>query len=234
MRACTARATSGASRTHGEVEFLGRIDSQVKIRGYRIELGEIEAVILEDPDVKNAIVSTVPVGQPAQDIAAYIMLVPGCGQVETVKERLALELRRRLPVYMVPAYIDVLDAIPMLASGKADRKALPEPKSARLSIRTGDYVAPETDCERKLAAAWAVIFGREDISVTDDFFLDLGGHSLFAAQAVSKLRTDAGLSSPERGGPVRESEHPGSGSLRGPFETGRRGGRDGNRRAAAA
>jgi non-ribosomal peptide synthetase-like protein len=180
----------GRFTSNGEIEFLGRIDSQVKIRGYRIELGEVEAVILEDEGVNNAIVSTVPVGQPAQDIAAYITLAPGCPPVEAVRERLALELRRRLPVYMVPAYIEVLDSIPMLPSGKADRKTLPEPGSPRLHIRTGDYVAPDTDDERKLAAAWAGIFGREDISVTDDFFLDLGGHSLFAAQAVSRLRSD--------------------------------------------
>ncbi len=179
----------GRFAPNGEVEYLGRIDSQVKIRGYRIELAEIEAVLLEDPAVENAIVSTVPKGLAPQDLAAYVTLRRPSG-VDDVKARLAAELHRRLPAYMVPAFIEVLDRIPMLPSGKADRKALPDPVSTRLAARAGAYVAPSTESERKLVALWQTVFGEAPISVEDDFFLDLGGHSLFAAQLVSRLRRE--------------------------------------------
>lgn len=178
----------GRFTANGEVEFLGRIDSQVKIRGYRIELGEIEAVLLNDPGVENAIVSTVPAGAPAQDLAAYITLRNSGADLEGLRERLGDELRRRLPAYMVPAYLEVLPHIPMLPSGKADRKALPSPVLPRLSARRGAYEAPATPLEERIASVWRTVFGREDISVEADFFTDLGGHSLFAAQVVSKLR----------------------------------------------
>jgi non-ribosomal peptide synthetase-like protein len=173
----------------GEIEFLGRIDTQVKLRGFRVELSEIEAVLAEHPAVECAVATTVPAGGPPQDIAAYVTLrshVP----VEDLREQLAEKVRGRLPAYMVPAYVEVLDRMPMLASGKADRKGLPAPVLPRVGARAGDYVPPETALERKIAAAWHEIFGREDISVEADFFLDLGGHSLFAAQLVSKLRAD--------------------------------------------
>jgi non-ribosomal peptide synthetase-like protein len=186
----------GRFAPNGEVEFLGRLDSQVKIRGYRIELAEIEAVLLEDPAVENAIVAAVPAGAPAQDLAAYITLrAPSA--VEAVRERLAGKLRLRLPAYMVPAYIEVLDAIPVLASGKADRRALPAPVLPRVAIQAGAYEPPASPLESKLAAAWQALFGIERISVDSDFFLELGGHSLLAAQLVSRLRKEpemAGLS----------------------------------------
>ncbi len=94
------------------------------------------------------------------------------------------------PAYMVPAFIELLDAIPMLPSDKADRSRLPRPAGPRLAAGDGDgdEVPPETPLEREIAAAWAQVFGHEISSVEADFFLDLGGHSLFAAQVVSDLR----------------------------------------------
>jgi non-ribosomal peptide synthetase-like protein len=186
----------GRLTPNGEVEFLGRIDSQVKIRGYRIELGEIEAVLLDDPAVGNAIVIAFPASAPAQDLAAYITL-RAPSPVEPVRERLAAELRHRLPAYMVPAYIEVLDTIPTLANGKADRGALPAPVLPRVAFQTGSYEPPATPLEHKIAAVWQALFGLERISVHSDFFVDLGGHSLFAAQLLTRLREQpemAGLS----------------------------------------
>ncbi len=177
----------------GEVEFLGRIDTQVKIRGYRIELAEIEAVILEDAAVNNAVVAAYPSGAPAQDLAAYVTL-RAPQPIEPVRERLAGELRRRLPVYMVPAYIEVLDAIPVLASGKADRRALPAPVLPRVAFQGGAYEPPSTALERKIADSWQALFGLERISVDSDFFLDLGGHSLLAAQLLTRLRQHSEMS----------------------------------------
>ena len=177
----------GRLTPNGEIEYLGRIDTQVKIRGYRIELSEIEAVLIEDPAVEYAVVGTVPLGAAPQDLAAYITL-QASEPVDALRERLAERLRGRLPVYMVPAYIEVLERIPMLASGKADRKGLPAPVLPRLGARTSEHVPPATELELTLAAVWQETFGREAISVEADFFLDLGGHSLLAAQLVSKLR----------------------------------------------
>ena len=182
----------GRMAPNGEIEFLGRIDSQIKIRGYRIELAEIEAVILEDPAVGSAVVSTVPLGGPPQELAAWLTLRPGAS-ADAVRERLAGELHRRLPAYMTPAFLEVLDTLPMLPSGKADRKRLPAPVLPRVAARQGAYVAPEGRLEKKIAAAWQALFGREDISAEADFFLELGGHSLFAAQLVSRLREAAEL-----------------------------------------
>jgi non-ribosomal peptide synthetase-like protein len=186
----------GRLTPNGEIEFLGRIDSQVKIRGYRIELSEIEAVLLDNPAVEDAIVTAYPPDAPAQELAAYITL-RAPSSVEPVRERLAAELRHRLPAYMVPAYIEVLNAMPVLASGKADRRALPAPVLPRVAFQAGGYEPPATPLEHKIAAAWQALFGLERISVCSDFFLDLGGHSLLAAQLLTRLRRQpemAGLS----------------------------------------
>lgn len=171
---------------NGELEFLGRIDNQVKIRGHRIELGEIEAVLLRDAAVANACVAVA--NSATQDLVAYITLRQKSASVDSVRSRLADELRRSLPPYMMPAFVEVLDSMPALAGGKIDRTRLPAPASARLTASSEQYVAPDSPLERKLASEWASIFGRNHISVSADFFLDLGGHSLLAAQLISRLR----------------------------------------------
>jgi non-ribosomal peptide synthetase-like protein len=178
---------------NGEIEFAGRIDSQVKIRGYRIELSEIEAVLLEDAAVRDAIVA-LTTGDAVQELAAYIVLRGADGDGGALKKRLHAELRRRVPPYMVPAYIEILDAMPMLPSGKADRSRLPAPRSPRCGGGSENGTLPETPLERELAAAWSEVFGRTDITVEENFFTDLGGHSLFAAQVVSTLRENESLS----------------------------------------
>jgi hypothetical protein len=179
----------GRLTPEGEVEFAGRIDSQVKLRGYRIELAEIEAVLLENSAVKDAIVKVVSDG-PMQELAGHITLAAPMADLAGLKKALREELRQRVPSYMVPAFLEVIEAIPMLPSGKADRAALPAPTSPRLGGSTA-CVPPETALERELAEAWGKAFGRTDLSVEDDFFTDLGGHSLFAAQVISDLRRRA-------------------------------------------
>lgn len=172
----------------GEIEYLGRIDGQVKIRGYRIELSEIEAVVLEDPAVENAIVSAVASGGVVQDLAAYLTLRSRETPVEELRRRLHASLRRRLPAYMVPAYIEVLDELPTLAGSKAARSRLPAPVSPRLGAGSGVVVAPSTPVEVAVAEVWCLVLGLSRVSVEDDFFVDLGGHSLSAATVVSRLR----------------------------------------------
>ena len=172
----------------GEIEFLGRIDSQVKIRGFRVELSEIESVINSAKGIRTSVVSVNTTSSGIQKLAAY--LVP-----EGKKEAVDLAevynlLKDRLPSYMVPQYLDFINEIPMLSSGKADRKSLPLPKNSIRSIKSGTEVKPRNEIETKIADVWKSVFKLESASVTDHFFNDLGGHSLFAAQAVSALRKD--------------------------------------------
>ncbi len=183
----------GVFTPDGEIEYLGRIDTQVKIRGYRIELAEIEAVLLEDAAIANAIVALVSGEGGVDELAAFV--VPrGDVDFAELRERLRMTLRLRLPVYMIPSYLERLDAIPMLPSNKADRSRLPRPSGPRLSAGgAGDEVPPDTPLERQIAESWARAFGHEINSVEADFFLDLGGHSLFAAQTVSDLRQNPTL-----------------------------------------
>ena len=170
----------------GEIEYLGRIDDQVKIRGHRIELAEIESVLLEDAALRNAVVVKVS-NAMGDDLAAYVTLAAR-EDVEATRQRLHAALRTRLPACMVPAYIEVLDEIPVLASGKADRTRLAMPTQPRVKSDPIEHAPPSTPLERELAAAWSKVFGSDEISATADFFLDLGGHSLFAAAVVSRLR----------------------------------------------
>jgi non-ribosomal peptide synthetase-like protein len=168
---------------HGELYFLGRLDDQVKIRGFRIELSEIEAVLLENPQIKAAAVAVTEVGEMKQ-LAAFVV----CNGREDDLDRNAIGdvLRGRLPPYMVPQYLDVIEALPMASSGKVDRKSLPAPRTLLNCV--GEIVQPEGELETQIAAAWAQAFRLPEISATADFFLDLGGHSLLASQSVSLVR----------------------------------------------
>ncbi|MEU6077018.1 amino acid adenylation domain-containing protein [Micromonospora sp. NPDC047074] len=177
----------------GEIEYLGRADSEVKIRGHRVDLGEIESVLLEDPDVAEAVAALVPVGDgpdAPHELAAYLV-VPDSDQAGDDERfpRLCQTLQTRLPGYMVPAFLDVVTALPTMPSGKVDRRRLPPP-DRRLTLPTGPLVAAEGELEKQVRAAWAEAFGidAEALSVEADFFTDLGGHSLLAARVVSLLR----------------------------------------------
>ncbi len=184
----------GRLNEDGEYEYLGRIDTQVKIRGYRIELSEIESLLLEIPGVGNAAVGIVNGVANVVELAAYV--VPQAGfDIEELRRIIQVSLRKRLPPHMVPAYIETIDAIPTLPSHKTDRSRLPHPVRSRLAGDTDDVIIPPTtDLERQIAACWSRAFDQEVRCVEVDFFLDLGGHSLFAARVVSDLRELPGLS----------------------------------------
>ena len=173
----------------GEVEFFGRIDDQIKIRGYRVELSEIASVLLEHDNVASAaVIAHDRAGVPA--LAAYVV----ADDQEKEIDRIALlaALKAKLPVYMIPSYLDVLDNLPMLATGKVDRKRLPAP--VRPLVDEANVGAPPVNAlEAKIADTWATIFGVTSVGVEQDFFLHLGGHSLFAAQMVALLRSRANL-----------------------------------------
>jgi non-ribosomal peptide synthetase-like protein len=169
----------------GNIEFLGRVDNQVKLRGFRVELSEIESVLMQCPDVQTAAV-VVREDAGIQQLVAYLVTRDQCAIDE---ENLRDILRARLPVYMMPALFEVIDALPTLPSGKVDRKALPAPKPREKPARQ-DCVPPRTETETKLVAVWTDLFAAGPVSIHDDFFLDLGGHSLLAARMVSELRAD--------------------------------------------
>jgi non-ribosomal peptide synthetase-like protein len=173
----------------GELEFFGRIDGQVKIRGYRVELSEIEAVLLEWPQVTTA-AARVHERDGLQEIAAYVLLEGGAAAEPLDRSGVLALLKSRMPDYMIPAYLDVLPELPLLVSGKADRKRLPTPVAPLLRSE-GVIVAPATPLEERIAAIWRRLFSLPAVSVEADFFLDLGGHSLLAAQVATALRADA-------------------------------------------
>jgi non-ribosomal peptide synthetase-like protein len=179
----------------GEYEYLGRIDTQVKIRGYRIELGEIEQVIREDDAVENAVVTTMERDGVAQDLVGYVTVHERTGTdwEARLRERLHASLRRRLPPYMVPSYVEVLDALPLLAADKVNRAALPSPTAPPLGARSGQRVPPDGPVEAELVAAWEQVLDLPEVSVEDDFFCDLGGHSLTAARLISRLREEPAM-----------------------------------------
>ncbi len=182
----------GRINADGEIEFLGRIDTQVKVRGYRIELSEIESVMMKTPDIEQVVVTAFrPSPDQPAELAAYCTLKPG---VKSLPPGLLNTLRAHLPPYMIPAYIDVLPELPMLPSGKVDRKRLPQPQGPRFTASQAEYVPPENEWERVIADAIVRAFRLERVSVTGDFFTDLGGHSLAVASAASLLRKEAGLS----------------------------------------
>lgn len=180
---------------NGEIEFMGRIDTQVKIRGYRIELSEIENVLREDPDVANVLVNLWQ-GKRTEDVVelvAYLIAREGAVIDQNKIESLWRLLCQKLPKYMVPAYFEWLPSFPTLPSGKADRAQLPGPSSSRMVISNSAIEYAADECEEKISMVWRDVFSSDVISVNAHFFNDLGGHSLFAARVVSRLREIEGF-----------------------------------------
>ncbi|QWF79520.1 Pls/PosA family non-ribosomal peptide synthetase [Amycolatopsis sp. CA-230715] len=174
----------------GEIEYLGRADAEVKIRGYRVDLGEIENILLADPEVSEAVAALVAPADGAPELVAFIVRAPGAESDVDISRRLHEEVHKRLPAYMVPAFLDVLPALPVMPSGKVDRAKLPFPAGKRLTFVDGPVVDAEGELETRVREVWAETFGlvAAELSVEADFFDDLGGHSLLAAQVVSLLR----------------------------------------------
>jgi amino acid adenylation domain-containing protein/non-ribosomal peptide synthase protein (TIGR01720 family) len=164
----------------GALEYLGRIDSQVKVRGYRIELGEIESVLAASPAIQSAVVLVREDTPGERRLVAY--LVPA-GDSLSVGELRAL-LKKSLPDYMIPAAFVWMMELPLLASGKVDRRALPVPDEARPELDE-DYVAPQKHLEVELAAIWASLLRVPKVGIHDNFFA-LGGDSILSIQIVSR------------------------------------------------
>ncbi|HEX3186870.1 MAG TPA: amino acid adenylation domain-containing protein, partial [Pyrinomonadaceae bacterium] len=182
----------------GDIEFLGRVDQQVKVRGFRIELGEIEAVLATHECVRECVVEARgDAAHGEKRLVAYITTNPDASSIGPVTTQQLWEyVRERLPEYMAPSSIVLLDQLPLTPNGKIDRKALPAPDYAK-DLLENAYVAPSTDTERVLAEIWSRVLGVEKIGVTDNFFM-IGGHSLLATQVVSRVRQSFEIEMPLR------------------------------------
>ncbi len=177
----------------GRIDYLGRNDQQVKIRGFRIEPGEIQAVLEQHPDVAQATVVAQEDAAGGKQLVGYAVAADAAGAARVAPADLRRHLAERLPDYMVPTAVVMLDALPLTANGKLDRKALPAPAFAGHA----DAREPLTPNEHALAALFAEALGRDAVGVDDSFF-DLGGHSLLATRLVSRIRAELDVALPVR------------------------------------
>ncbi|MEO8562543.1 MAG: amino acid adenylation domain-containing protein [bacterium] len=183
----------------GMIEFLGRTDDQVKVRGYRVELGEVEQVLLEHPAVAQAVALVRGAEEPR--LVAYVVARAAGSEYSSAHagrltpESLTDWAASRLPEYMIPTTVVLLERLPLSANGKVDRAALPDP--AESAVQASRRVAPRTETEEAIAAIWMDVLKQDAISVTDDF-IALGGHSLLAIRVLGKLSRKFGVRLPLR------------------------------------
>jgi acyl-coenzyme A synthetase/AMP-(fatty) acid ligase len=172
----------GYRRPDGCLVHVGRKDFQTKIRGHRVELAEVETALLDIAGIKHAVVLALEDGSGGARLTAYV--VPYDGQILTAS-RLRASLQEKLPAYVIPASFVILDSLPLTASGKVDRRALPPPDRSRHQL-DGPYAAPKNPIEKVLVNLWAEVLGVAEIGVHDDF-IELGGDSLLGARIVARV-----------------------------------------------
>ncbi|NOX38151.1 MAG: amino acid adenylation domain-containing protein [Calditrichaeota bacterium] len=173
---------------NGQIVFVGRVDKQVKIRGFRIEPGEIEAVVRQHPGVRDALVEVHTDARGTRRLVCYWIRSAEAGELSSTELRQFLQ--NKLPDYMVPAFFMELEAFPLTAHGKIDRRALPEPRLDRSQLGE-EYLAPRNEIEKTLVDIWKEVLGVEQIGVRDNFF-ELGGDSISSIRVIS-LANQAGL-----------------------------------------
>ena len=164
----------------GTIELVGRKDNQVKIRGFRVEPEGIEATLMEHEAVRECAVSLFHDPGLGDYLAAYVVL-----RGETTSSALRRFLQERLPEYMIPTFITRVETLPQTVNGKLDRKMLPRPDESWSQIRS-DYAAPRTALERAVCQLLQETLNIERVS-TEDYFLDLGLHSLLMIQVRNRL-----------------------------------------------
>jgi acyl carrier protein len=173
----------GRWRKNGEIEYLGRMDGEVKVRGMRIELGEIETVLGSHEWVEEAVVELSGEGAE-QRLVAYV--VGGEEGTPSARE-LRRHVRTKLPEHMVPASYVRVEEMPLLASGKVNRRVLGTVAGVALSEQ--GMVVARTEVEQKLAGMWAEVLKVKEMGVDQNFF-ELGGHSLLVLQVMARIRRE--------------------------------------------
>jgi len=172
----------------GQIAFVGRIDEQVKIQGYRIELNEIISLLNRHPMVQTSLVSAREDTPGYKNLVAYFVPKPG---TQATDKDLRHFLNSELPEFMVPAFFVRLDSMPLNASGKIDRGALPAPTEANI-LRDENYVCCRTPIEQGVTAVLAGLLNLKRVGVNDNFFL-LGGNSLLGAQVIAQVSDTFGV-----------------------------------------
>lgn len=167
----------------GNLEFIGRVDHQVKLRGFRIELEEIEKLLHEHPAIKEAVVVMRENEKADKIVVAYIAIAAGMDITVTT---IRVHLKEKLPAFMIPSSIVIMDDLPKSFNGKIDRNALPEPGHNQGSFET-PYEVAQTAMEKNITAIWQQYLPVEKVSVEANFF-DMGGHSLMMAQVHHRLK----------------------------------------------
>jgi amino acid adenylation domain-containing protein len=193
---------SARYRPDGQLEYLGRHDQQVKIRGFRIEIGEVEAALNAHPAVRDGAVIVREDVPGEKRLVAYALInATGDATEKPDAAEIRESLRQRLPDYMVPSSVVLLETMPLTSNGKIDRRALAASDRERTSRE--EFVAPRNSIERKLAEIWSELLGIEQVDVNDrflvsihDHFFDLGGHSLMAVRMFSRVREAFGVELP--------------------------------------
>jgi amino acid adenylation domain-containing protein len=164
----------------GRVEYLHRLDNQVKIRGFRIELGEIETAMLNHSDVRQAVAAVQIDSQGNKRLIGYVVSEH---ENSDLSEQVRHIVQGQLPAYMIPEVILELEAMPLTANNKVDRKSLPVPQQERKT----KLVKPRTEMENILVGIWQQVLKLEQVGVQDNFF-EVGGQSLLGIQVITKLR----------------------------------------------
>jgi acyl-coenzyme A synthetase/AMP-(fatty) acid ligase len=172
----------GLRRPDGALVHLGRQDLQVKVRGHRVEPAEVEAAVLEVGGVRQAAVALWEARPGVSHLVAYV--VPEAGPGPTVRQ-LREALAHRLPEVMLPTVVVTVEALPRTATGKVDRRRLPAPAPGR-PLAAATLAPPRTPLEAQLAAIWREALGLDAVGI-HDHLLDLGGHSVLAAQIAARV-----------------------------------------------
>jgi amino acid adenylation domain-containing protein len=177
----------GRWRSDGTLEHVGRKERRIKLRGYNVEPFEVECELTRQPGVTDAVVLLHDDAAGAEPCLAGYVVAPPNASPSAMREALA----ERLPSYMVPSHIVVLDSFPIASSGKIDRNALPPPH--REEARMVPFRVPSNDCEHELLAIWQEVLKFPNIGIDDDFF-DLGGTSLQAIAVFLEIEARLGRS----------------------------------------
>jgi acyl-coenzyme A synthetase/AMP-(fatty) acid ligase/acyl carrier protein len=185
---CYFTGDFGYLRADGCLELVGRRDSQVKVRGYRVVLSEVEDALRALPAVREAVVTF---DEDRDRLLAYLL---AADDPPALASAIRSVLAMRFPDYALPSRLIYLDSLPLLPSGKIDRRALPRPDRSRPDLAVA-FLRPRTTLENEIAAVWAEVLGIDAVGVDDDFFA-LGGHSLLTTRLLMEVEKRYGVEVP--------------------------------------